>query len=287
MLKQNTTLLQNWLETVVTAPGYLPHKIQKAQQLYHFNENEIISNEGKASVLDRLNVYSSGYLLRLLDCMAADYPILRKFVGEAVFDSFARAYLHYHPSTSFTLYDLGKSFPEFLAQTKPQEIPGEGVLNNEFLDLPIALAKLERARQEAMRAAGTEERHSDAHDIGMEELLFPSMNIVVPPCFQLLELTFPMKHFFEALYRDEADDLPQPAKTFMAVSRKNYRIMTEELMEWQYIFLKACATPIDMHLAIASTAATCQIPSATLLADVYLWLPIFQSNGFICFVELG
>lgn len=287
MLKQNTTLLQNWLETVVTAPGYLPHKIQKAQQLYHFNENEIISNEGKASVLDRLNVYSSGYLLRLLDCMAADYPMLQKFVGEEVFDSFARAYLHYHPSTSFTLYDLGKSFPGFLAQTKPQEIPGEGALNNDFLDLPIALAKLERARQEAMRAAGTEERHSDAHEIGMEELLFPSMNIVVPPCFQLLELTFPMKHFFEALYRDEADDLPQPAKTFMAVSRKNYRIVTEELMEWQYIFLKACAAPIEMHLAIASTAATCQIPSATLLADVYLWLPIFQSNGFICFVELG
>ena len=96
-----------------------------------------------------------------------------------------------------------------------------------------------------------------------------------------------MKHFFEALYRDEADDLPQPAKTFMAVSRKNYRIVTEELMEWQYIFLKACAAPIYMHLAIDSTAATCQIPSATLLADVYLWLPIFQSNGFICFVELG
>ncbi len=282
MIKQNNALLQNWLKTVVTAPGYLPHKIQQAQLLYQLNENDIVSDQGKASVLDRLSVYSSGYILRLLDCMAADFPVLQKFIGEEVFNSFVKAYLFYHPSTSFTLYDLGKSFPEFLSRTKPQEASDEEA---QFLDLPIALAQLERARQEAMRAPGTEENDSHLHDISIEDIMFQSMNIAVPQCFQLLELTFPMKYFFEAVYRDEAYDLPLPAKTYMAVSRKNYRIVMEELMEWQYVFLKECAVPVNLYSAIASTATLCQIPSATLLADIYLWLPFLQSNGFVCFCE--
>jgi hypothetical protein len=280
MPDQNTALLQNWLKTVVTSPGYLPQKLARANHAYQITEVDIVSDEGNASVYDRLNVYSSGYILRLLDCMSADFPVLQKFIGEEVFNSFVKAYLIYHPSSSFTLYDLGKAFPGFLSRTRPKTIPGEEDGNSAFLDLPIALAQLERARQEAMRAHGTETSDS-RDDITMEDIMFQPIRVSVPGCFQLLQVAFPMKQFFEAVYRDEEYELPLPQKTFMAVSRKNYRVVMEELTEWQYLFLKQCAEPIGLHQAITNTAAATQIPQATLLADIYLWLPFLQSNGFV------
>lgn len=280
MPDQNITLLQNWLKTVVTSPGYLPQKIARAQHAYQFSEHDVVSDEGKASIHDRLNVYSSGYILRLLDCLSADFPVLQKFIGEEVFNSFAKAYLIYHPSTSFTLYDLGKAFPGFLSRTRPQTIPGDDG-NSAFLDLPIALAQLERARQEVMRAPGTEEKELQ-DDINMEDIMFQPITVSVPECFRALELAFPMKQFFESVYRNEAYDLPSPQKTYMAVSRKNYRVIMEELTEWQYVFLQQCTQPVNLHTAIANTATTTQIAQATLLADIYLWLPFLQSNGFVC-----
>lgn len=280
MPEQNILLLQNWLKTVVTSPGHLPQKIARAQHHFHFNEHDIVAAGGAATVHERLNVYSTGYILRLLDCMAADYPVLQKFLGETLFDNFVKAYLIYHPSTSFTLYDLGKAFPEFLARTKPAEVAGDADAGN-FLDLPVALARLERARQEVARAQGTETDDNSYTDLGIEDMMFQDVTISVPPCFRLLELGFAMKDFFEAVYRDEPYQLPAPEKTFMAISRKNYHVSMHEVTWWQYVFLTECAQPVNLYAAINNTAAICNIPSASLLADVYLWLPFLQANGFV------
>lgn len=276
---QKLALLQNWLKTVVMTPGHLPQKLGQARHLYALSEMDVVANEGKASVYTRLNVYSSGYLMRLLDCMYADYPISKKFMGDEVFDSFAKAYLLYHPSTSFTLYDLGKAFPLFLAKTKPQGMVGDDL--QDFMDLPVALTKLERARQEAIRAPGTEDDTQRDEGINIQDILFNIVKVSVPACLQLLELEFSMIRFFTAIYRGEDYELPSPQKTFLAVSRKNYKVTMTELTETQYILLTVCQTEDNLYDAITATASLCKVSASILLADVYLWIPLFQKNGLV------
>nr|WP_067060460.1 DNA-binding domain-containing protein [Mucilaginibacter sp. L294] len=278
MVKQDTVLLQNWLRTVVMALGFLNQKIGLANHLYQVHENDVVSNEGNASVHARLNVYSSGYMARLLDCMYADYAISKKFMGDELFDSFAKAYLMYHPSTSFTLYDLGKAFPDFLDRTKPQ--PEEGIDNNHF-DIPATLARVERARQVAMRAPGIENDIVNTNQVDIQDMLFGTLNISVPECLQLLELDFPMKRFFEAVYREEEYELPSSQKTYMAISRKNYRLVLEEITETQYLLLNECRKHTNLYDAISALSADHNISSAELLADAFLWMPFFRKCGFI------
>jgi hypothetical protein len=278
MVKQDTVLLQNWLRTVVMAPGFLHQKIGLANHLYHVHENDVVSDEGSASVHVRLNVYSSGYMARLLDCMYADYAISKKFMGDELFDNFAKAYLMYHPSTSFTLYDLGKAFPDFLDKTKPK--PQEGIDNSNF-DIPATLARVERARQVAMRAPGIENSAADTNQVGIQELLFGTLNISVPECLQLLELNFPMKQFFQAVNRGEEYDLPSPQKTYMAISRKNYHLVLEEVTETQLLLLAECRKHANLYDAISALSADQNISSSELLADAFLWMPFFCKCGFI------
>lgn len=278
MVKQDTVLLQNWLRTVVMAPGFLNQKIGLANHLYQVNENDVVSDEGSASVHARLNVYSSGYMARLLDCMYADYAISKKFMGDELFDSFAKAYLMYHPSTSFTLYDLGKAFPDFLDKTKPQ--PQEGI-NNSHFDIPATLARVERARQVAMRAPGIENDAVDTSQVDIQDMLFGTLNISVPECLQLLELNFPMKQFFQAVYREEEYELPSPQKSYMAISRKNYHLVLEEITETQYLLLAECRKHTNLYDAISRLSVDQNISSAELLADAFLWMPFFRKCGFI------
>lgn len=282
MVKQDTALLQNWLRAVVMAPGFLNHKIGLANHLYHVHEGDVVSDKGSASVHARLNVYSSGYIARLLDCMYADYAISKKFMGDELFDSFAKAYLMYHPSTSFTLYDLGKAFPDFLDKTKPK--PQDGIDNSHF-DIPATLAKIERARQVAMRAPGTESNTVDTSQVNIQDMLFGTLNISVPECLQLLELDFPMKQFFDAVYREEEYELPSPQKNYMAISRKNYHLVLEEITETQFLLLTECRKHTNLYSAISALSADQNISSADLLADAFLWMPFFRKFGFIQVID--
>lgn len=63
----------------------------------------------------RLAIYRDGYRLRLTEALGEDFPLLRALLGAAAFERLARAYLAACPSRSFTLRDLGRGLPGFLA----------------------------------------------------------------------------------------------------------------------------------------------------------------------------
>lgn len=276
MNKQGTAILQHWMKTVITSPGTLQHKLQQAQHQYALDEQEVVAAHGKASIYARLNVYTSGYILRLLECLGADFPVLHKFVGDEVFNAFAKASLVWSTPTSYTLYDLGKNFIRFLEATRP-------AATDIMLDLPIELARLERARQEVIRAMGTEENETTTHELNMEDILWQPENIIVslPESTRLLASQFPLKNFFETISKNEPYELPEPRQTYISVSRKNYRITIHELPEWQYLFLQSCKQPLSLLQAIDTTAKENNLPASELMADLYIWLPVLCDNGIL------
>src|SRR5260221_992636 len=79
---------------------------------------------GSMSVLpdQRLAIYARSHARRLIECLREEFPTLRLFVGDQVFDLFAGAYIANRPSRSHSLYDLGAGFAEFLDATRPADL---------------------------------------------------------------------------------------------------------------------------------------------------------------------
>ncbi len=232
------------------------------------------------SARERLGVYTGGYVLRLLECMRADFPVLRDFVGDSVFDAFAKAYLITRPPGSPSLYDLGADFPRFLEETKPKREGLDAGLGD-MLDLPGELARIERARAEVTRARGTEDDPAAAEPLSPFAVFGEELTLRATPCLRLLELKFPLVDFLKSVERGERPAPPAPRPSFAALGRANYRLHMEELTPWRYAFLKACERPTSLYEAVRSAASESGKESSQVLAEAAVWLPVAFEFGFL------
>lgn len=270
--------LQSWFLTAMTCPGGAPQGAVLAQQRFGLAPEQVLTRP------QRLSIYADGYVLRLLDCLQAEFPVLRKTMGAELFDFFARAYLWRHPSRSSTLYDLGAGFAGFLAASQPQ---GRDASGNAVLQFPIDLARLERARAEAGRAVGLEKQVAAGFD-GFGGLLGEAGLLLLPPCTRLLALSFPVRAFWEQA-QGAGDDMlpPQPAASpgWVAIARCNYRISMHALEPWQFHFLQAAADPATMQQCALQAASAAGLPVDQVLADAMLWLPMATAAGMVMRVD--
>src|SRR5215204_4090662 len=274
MTEQPLSLLQQWMKTVVTERGGLDEKLRAAAQLHGLSAEDVVAERRGLSARERLGVYTGGYVLRLLECMRADFPVLRDFVGDTVFDAFAKAYLVTQPPRSPSLYDLGADFPSFLEETKPRGEHFDAGMSA-MLDLPPELARVERARAEVMRARGTEDDPAlSASPPSTFEVFGEGLTIQTTPCLRLLELKFPLVDFLRSSDRGERPDPPAPRAALVAVGRSNYRVHVEEVTPWQFAFLKACAQPVSLYAAVCAAALEAGKETPQVLAEAAVWLPV-------------
>lgn len=272
--------------TVVTERGGLNEKLDAAARQYGLRAEDVVAESRGVSARERLAVYTSGYVLRLVDCMRADFPVLRGFVGDAVFDAFAKAYLITRPPGSFSLYELGAHFPKFLEETKPKHDRFDAE-TGAMLDLPPELARLERARAEVMRARGTEDDPpAAAESLSPFAVFGEEVTIQATPCLRLLEMKFPLVGFLKSSDPGERPDpappvLPAPRTSFVAIGRSNYRLHVQEISHWQFAFLRACEHPTSSYPAVQVAALESGKDPGQVLADVAIWLPIAIELGFL------
>lgn len=268
--------VQHWLLTVMTTPGGAERGAALACQRSGFAVDGLIHSNRVADPMRRLGVYADGYLLRLQDCLAADYPMLRRVMGEEVFGFFARAYLWESPSRSPTLHDLGAGFPGFLIQHRP---PQADVVDGTWL-LPSELARFERAWLETMRDHGPERMRPPLHAVSPWTAA-SAMRWEIPPCVRLLDLQLPLLPFWQAMLAgDELAPCPRPATSFVAVARMHYRVSAHPLLPWQHGMLHALRQGHDLQRA-SQHAASHAMPPERVLADWMLWAPAAQELGLL------
>ena len=195
--------LQAWFLTAMTAPGGAARGAQLASERHGLTQEQVLKRARGAPA--PLHIHADGYVQRLLECLQADYPVLRKVMGDALFAFFARAYIWRHPSASPTLYDLGGGFADFLAASQ-----GAAAAQGPALRFPVELARLERARSEAGRARGLEKRARQAMPDGLAWLLGEGTQVVVAPCLRLLALSFPVAAFWQQAQAAPSEAMPAP-----------------------------------------------------------------------------
>lgn len=277
MAQQPLALTQHWMKTVIAERGSLGQKLHTAAQQHGLNLEDVVATKRDLSAEKRLSIYTSGYVARLLECMRADFPVLRRFTGEPVFDAFAKAYIVTRPSHSPSLFDLGAGFPRFLEETKPPASEADEEMSA-LLDVPAEIARLERARSEVMRARGTEDDPPISPGFSPFDVFTSDLRVQATPCLRLLELKFSLVELF-----DETDQPHHPERrpSFVAIGRADYHIHLREIEQWQFAFLRACESPASAHVAARAAAEESGAEPSFVLAQLVLWLPVAVQLGFL------
>lgn len=258
------------MQEVLTSRGDIDQKIATADAHHRLHATDVVASRMDLPARQRLDIYAGGYVLRLVECLRAEFPRLYRWCGPSAFEAFAKAFIVTQPPGSYTLYDLGARFPWFLAETRPAGVPAREA---SLLDFPVDLAFFERAVAEVARARGTEGRPFRG-----QAGLGRQASLRVAPCLRVLELRFPL----DSLVRPDAAPARRP--TAIAISRVDYRITTVELEPWQHLFLRSCTEPISPHRVVALVSEQTGQPSGSVLARALLWIPVALEQGLV--VEL-
>lgn len=276
--------LQAWFLAAMVTPGGAARGLALAQARHGLDELTVL-RPAPGQAASRLHVYADGYVLRLLECLRTDFPVLARTMGREVFDFFAKAYVWRHPSRSPTLYDLGAGFPAFLAASQPAAPDADAALRFAF---PAELARLERALGEASRARGLE--GSMPAPAALDWLCGLQAGIVLAPCTRLLALSCPVHAYWRAAAHAPDDaalpPLPAPAPTMLAVGRLNYRTALHVLEPWQFWFLLAAQEGGTVGDCAARAAAPNGLVPGEVLAQALLWVPLAAAAGLLA-MEVG
>ncbi len=88
--------------------------IQDDKEIY-----QSIVDTGKVSAETRLEIYRNAYRYRLIDALAANYPILKIYIGDDQFEDLGIAYLDKYPSNFRSIRWFGDQLVNFLNDNLP------------------------------------------------------------------------------------------------------------------------------------------------------------------------
>lgn len=203
---------------------------------------QLFATDGRLDAAGGLAIYQRGYFLRIAACMREQFPALTHALGRALFDDFVADYIRDCPPERHTLYDLGRRFPGWMAENRP-----DGETREAWIDFMIDLARFEYAVFTMFDAAGCEGRPlapADATDSALR----------LQPAFALGSYGFPVAGYYHAVRRGEAPPLPPPTPCHFALVRTDYLTRTVPLSEPQHAFLAAMLAGSDAEAALASVS---------------------------------
>lgn len=284
--------LQNWFQAAITHPEGVSEGVASPDARRHIagepaDAESVLTRSAALSALDRLAVYGHAYFARLLDCLREEYPVLKYALGAGVFDAFAAGYLQSYPSRSYTLFALGTEFPRFLRETRPAlEDPGQPT---DWADFLIDLATLELAFNEVFDGPGVEGQPPfDAPALAtIREDRLPDSRLMPVPCLRLLALQYPVHTYFTAVRREEEAIPPDPAETFLAITRRRYVVTHYVLSRPAYLLLGSLLAGETIGTAIVrATGVSVGEDLERLETNIRGWFHDWAAEGFFSAIEV-
>ena len=238
----------------------------------HADTGAHVCSDERLSAEGRIAIYVQSYRQRLLECLRTEYPLLAALAGPTAFDLFAQGYIAAHPSHSYTLYDFGARFADYLERSRPQGPP------DAVEAIPAALARIERAQAEVLRARGVEYTAGVSDAAQLDPAIAGILGRRVycrPDSVRLLSLPFDFTATLAAAARREPPRLPELGATLLSVVRVSYRVECFALEEWQYAWLLGLPT-VEAAPRFAATSVPQRID-----AQVAAWLPWASRYGLV------
>jgi hypothetical protein len=248
-----------------------------------------IKPNDRLTSFERLEIYNRQYWFRVLDSLYEDYPAVRAVLGDRAFLRLAEAFLTSHPSTSFTMRNLGRGLQRFL--WRAPKFAGE----NQILALEVA--RFEWAQVTAFDNA-------TLPPLALNKLgsVNPAkLRLGLQPHISLLRLRFPVDKFVLAVkkhqaLRGEASNavesrikvatlrrvsLPEPRATYVAVHRYDNRLYYKRLEPEAFRILTALRRGMSLESA-CTTALRLAPPTVDWGVHLKEWFESWSSLGWFC-----
>lgn len=204
----------------------------------------------RQDVTARLAIYQRAYRLRLCKCLEDQFPALSHALGKQLFDDFASEYLRYYPSDSYTLYELGRRFTEYLSQNRPDRNKPVDA-REPWIDFMLDLASYEYALFRLFDAPGHEGNMWPDANIADEYL-------ILQPCFVLDQYRFPVAHYYHQV-RDKKNPASPPKQTsYVVIIRKDYMTSSFPINRVHFLFLSEMQRCGEIGQAIECVAKKLQ-----------------------------
>lgn len=228
--------VQRWMHDALVHPRQVQGK----------QTDQLLATSSRLSAAAGLAIYQRGYFLRIASCMHEQFPALCHALGEALFDDFVAEYIRDRPPESYTLYDLGRRFPAYLAEARPdRDLPvneREG-----WIDFMIDLAGFERQVFVMFDAPGHEGKP-------FADAATPDERLRLQSCFALGSYRFPVATYYHAVRQRQEVGLPPAEAQYVALVRTDYVTRTVPLNGAEHCFLTAMADGGDVTSAISAVA---------------------------------
>ena len=269
--------LQEHFKNLLIHRGSLQQKIEAFELALSAPIDTLVKASNNIDPQRRIEVYSSGYVLRLLECMEADFPLLKKFTGPELFNLFAKAYIIQLPSTSWSLYEYGEDFAAYLQKTRPATDSLPAI----FLELPALIAAIERTKSSVLLAKGTENMLLPSLQALYFTPLLATTHFSCPDSAAILKQPYPILELLEALEKDQSLSYPDKKDAYLAISRVQYRIQHTPLTPWQYYFLLGSQQGKSLAKIHQSIQQVQPMSFGEFQARLAIWLPIAFQKGLL------
>ena len=277
--------IQQWFQRVISSPdgtklALASHALSSGETVSAEKLERVILRSESMTSLDRLQIYSRAYFLRLIECLRAEFPAVRQAIGDEAFDGLGIGYLIDYPSTSYTLANLGASFDEFLERTRPATAIDENEFD--FASFLIELARLERIYSEVFHARGPETAKSLLQDDlnGLRPEVFADSRLTFHPSVRLVQLQYPVHEYVSAIRQNQEPQLPESRPAFLVVTRRNYIVRRFEVDSRQFHLLErlvAGSTVIEALQSLRQLPESA-VASETLAGDLHRWFRDWSSS---------
>jgi hypothetical protein len=265
--------LQRWFASEIFRPNLQPPRRRPARSP---RAAEVVLPSRTLTAAERVAIYSRMYFARLHDCLADDYPTIFKFLGPEAFGKLVRSYLSRYPSRHYSLNDLGRRMPRFLA--------GAARVRRRALLQDVARLELSMSR---------------VFDAAESPVLEPRQLSKLPPAewqkarlrlveaLELLPLDYPVNALVTAARQDkELPHVPR-RRSWVAVYRKKYAVWRMDLTEPMYVLLSALASGKTILDAIRAASRVWGSNPGRLEKSISAWFAEWVREGLFSAVVLG
>ena len=247
---------------------------------------QFIKPNRRLSSFQRIEIYNRQYWFRLFDSFYDDFPGLRAVLGRLKFNRLTREYLTEHPSTSYTLRNLGRLLPVFI-EKHPQLVAPR-------FDLALDMARFEWAQVEAFDGPALP-------PVTVDDLLgrnAAKIRLSLQPHISVLHLRYPLDEYVirlkKAGVRGDASNaveensaeksrrkarlpIPRARQTFLVVHRLDNSLFYKRIDAAAYRLLSGLNRGATLGKAIES--AFSQPPEAETIRD---WFKTWAELGWFC-----
>jgi len=206
---------QKWVQGVITHPdGVYKGATETLVDGEQWKIDTIVSPSINLTSQQRIGIYHSSYFARLIECFRSEYNGLLNALGSKLFEHLTWCFLQAHPSTSYTLNNLGKLFPEYLETTLKENLEGE--TPDWWQVFIIDMAKFERKY--------TEVYNGDGHEKILSNDVFGLEPSKLSPAVTTLQLQFPISKCIGQFREDETNFFPSQEPSNYVFTRQTYRV---------------------------------------------------------------